>query len=65
VEKDGGRYLEMKDLLIDFTSPAIMDVKIGTRTYVGEDDDDEDDDGDDDERSQGQGEVEGGFSVTG
>lgn len=54
VEKDGGRYLEMKDLLIDFTSPAIMDVKIGTRTYVGEDDDDEDDDGDDDERSQGQ-----------
>ena len=53
VEKDGAKYVEMKDLLVDFQSPAIMDVKIGTRTYVA-DNDDEDDDDDDVENDDGR-----------
>jgi len=52
VDANGAQYLEMKDLLVGFASPAIMDVKIGTRTYSAEnddDDDDVDDDGGDDD----------------
>lgn len=30
---DGQRYLEMQDLLANFHNPAVMDVKMGSRTY--------------------------------
>jgi len=29
-------YLQLQDLLSDFTSPAVMDCKVGVRTYLEE-----------------------------
>ena len=34
VEKDGVVYMEMVDLLREFREPAVMDIKIGVRTYL-------------------------------
>lgn len=36
VVQDGESYLELQDLLADFTTPCVMDVKIGVRTYSEE-----------------------------
>ncbi|XP_026814150.1 inositol-trisphosphate 3-kinase A-like [Rhopalosiphum maidis] len=34
--EDGDLYLQLEDLLGDFTSPCVMDCKIGVRTYLEE-----------------------------
>ncbi|XP_046382454.1 inositol-trisphosphate 3-kinase A isoform X1 [Ischnura elegans] len=34
--EDGDEYLQLQDLLGDFTSPCVMDCKIGVRTYLEE-----------------------------
>ncbi|ROT73372.1 hypothetical protein C7M84_008209 [Penaeus vannamei] len=31
---DGERYLQLQDLLSDFTLPCVMDIKMGVRTYL-------------------------------
>ncbi|XP_076313761.1 inositol 1,4,5-triphosphate kinase 2 [Tachypleus tridentatus] len=37
VESDDGEiYLELQDLLADFESPCVMDIKMGVRTYLEE-----------------------------
>ncbi|CAL4165053.1 unnamed protein product, partial [Meganyctiphanes norvegica] len=33
---DGERYLQLQDLLSDFSSPCVMDIKMGVRTYLEE-----------------------------
>ncbi|CAH1261892.1 ITPKB [Branchiostoma lanceolatum] len=34
VERDGEKFMEMEDLLGDFDTPAVMDCKMGVRTYL-------------------------------
>lgn len=34
VTVNGEQYLELQDLLAGFTNPSIMDIKMGTRTYL-------------------------------
>ncbi|XP_078591602.1 inositol-trisphosphate 3-kinase A-like isoform X2 [Branchiostoma floridae x Branchiostoma japonicum] len=34
VERDGEKFMEMEDLLGDFDTPAVMDCKMGIRTYL-------------------------------
>ncbi|KAK7487169.1 hypothetical protein BaRGS_00021664, partial [Batillaria attramentaria] len=36
VEKSGERYVQLQDLLCEFTSPCVMDIKMGVRTYLEE-----------------------------
>ncbi|KAM6964878.1 LOW QUALITY PROTEIN: inositol-trisphosphate 3-kinase B, partial [Aplochiton taeniatus] len=36
VEKDGEKYNQMEDLLVDFDMPCVMDCKMGVRTYLEE-----------------------------
>lgn len=36
VEKDGEPYLQMRDLLVNFSGPNVMDCKMGVRTYLEE-----------------------------
>ncbi|XP_052058675.1 inositol-trisphosphate 3-kinase C-like isoform X2 [Mytilus californianus] len=36
VEKKTDQYLELQDLLCDFDTPFVMDIKMGTRTYLEE-----------------------------
>lgn len=36
VSKEDGSYIEMQDLLRDFDRPAVMDIKMGSRTYLEE-----------------------------
>ena len=36
VTQEDGTYVEMQDLLRDFDKPAVMDIKMGTRTYLEE-----------------------------
>ncbi|KAK7487175.1 hypothetical protein BaRGS_00021670 [Batillaria attramentaria] len=36
VEKDGTSYVQLQDLLCKFTSPCVMDIKMGVRTYLEE-----------------------------
>ncbi|XP_033101002.1 inositol-trisphosphate 3-kinase B-like isoform X2 [Anneissia japonica] len=35
-EKNGEKYIQMQDLLLDFENPCVMDCKLGTRTYIEE-----------------------------
>lgn len=36
VEKEGEKYNQMEDLLVDFDLPCVMDCKMGVRTYLEE-----------------------------
>lgn len=39
VQVDNGeqeQYLQLQDLLSDFTAPCVMDIKMGVRTYLEE-----------------------------
>ncbi|XP_076099926.1 uncharacterized protein LOC143069267 isoform X4 [Mytilus galloprovincialis] len=36
VAKNADQYLELQDLLCDFDAPFVMDIKMGTRTYLEE-----------------------------
>ncbi|KAM9354018.1 inositol-trisphosphate 3-kinase B [Pholidichthys leucotaenia] len=36
VEKDGQKYNQMEDLLVEFDFPCVMDCKMGVRTYLEE-----------------------------
>ncbi|XP_076442420.1 uncharacterized protein LOC143281220 [Babylonia areolata] len=36
VEKNGERYVQLQDLLCEFNSPCVMDIKMGIRTYLEE-----------------------------
>ncbi|KAL8594397.1 hypothetical protein ACOMHN_032984 [Nucella lapillus] len=36
VEKSGERYIQLQDLLCEFNSPCVMDIKMGIRTYLEE-----------------------------
>ncbi|XP_065175025.1 inositol-trisphosphate 3-kinase A-like [Sycon ciliatum] len=36
IEQEGEEYLEMQDLLAEFEHPAVMDIKMGVRTYLEE-----------------------------
>lgn len=33
---DQEQYLQLQDLLSDFTAPCVMDIKMGVRTYLEE-----------------------------
>ena len=33
---DGEQFLELQDLLSDFSAPCVMDIKMGVRTYLEE-----------------------------
>ncbi|KAJ8308693.1 hypothetical protein KUTeg_013567 [Tegillarca granosa] len=36
VEKDAEQYVQLQDLLCDFDEPCVMDIKMGSRTYLEE-----------------------------